>query len=104
MDVVQLKSGEFALLNKNKTLLIPFNEMNDEMISTFGLHENIVGRFQNYGKGRDNDLFELVKREGFENEYCLVFMNKICFHSTSLEEVEQYENEHAIAFTRYGPL
>ena len=99
MDVVQLKSGEFAILSKDKTILIPFNEMN-----VLDLPENIVGRFQNYGKGQDNDLFELVKREGLENEYCLVFMNKICFHSTSLKEIEQYENEHAIAFVRYGPI
>lgn len=97
MNIVQLESGEFGILIDNH--VIPFSEMED-----LGLPQNILARLENYGKGRDNDLFELVKREGLEKEYCLVFMNKICFHSTSLEEIKEYEKNHAIAFTRYGPI
>ena len=100
MSIIQLQSGQFGLLSRDGTMVIPFSEIDEET----GLPEHIIGRFENYGKGRDNDLFELVKKEGLENEYCLIFMNKVCFHSTSLEEIQKHEKDHSIAFVRYGSI
>ncbi len=94
MSYIQLENGKYLLLDNNT--LYEFSD---------NIPENILSRFENYGKDKENDLFKLVKKHGLEKEYCLVFMNQIMFHSPLKNECDNYEKQHSsISFVRYGPI
>lgn len=103
--LAQTKSGKFIFISCDRRMVIPLDELGDEFLSTLTVSESILNRFKHYGRGQNNDLFELIKKNGLEKEYCLVFGGKIMFHSPSKEEVEKYKKSHSgIAFVSCGPF
>ncbi len=104
-SLVQTKSGNLAFISSDKSMVIPVDQLDEEFLSTLTVHESILNRFKYYGKGQDNDLFELIKKKGLEQEHCLVYAGMIMFHSSIKEEVEKYEKNHpGIDFTSCGPI
>lgn len=101
----QKDSGELVFINNDKSISIPLETLDFDFLSNLNISENTIARFQNYGKNQNNDLFNLVKAQGLEKEHCIIFMNKVMFHSTCKEKADAYERENSsIAFTRYGPI
>ena len=49
------------------------------------------------------DLDKIIPEELLD-KYCLLFRNKVFFHSSDYNEILKYEKEHNLCFTRYIPV
>jgi hypothetical protein len=99
--ILQLESGEMVLINDDKSIAVAIDE---ELSSILQLNKTQLKYLFSCGRNQDNDVYELVKSQGYEKEYCLIFAGHILFHSSSKEETDKYENEHQVAFLKYEPL
>lgn len=100
-SVVLLQDGRVAVQSRAPSRLVVLGA--PEMIAqvTTEAERNQIER---YRAGGSVDLCDLVKKEGLEREYCLVFMGKIFFHSPSKKVCDEYAKSHSsLGFTLFSP-
>lgn len=99
-----------GLMNDGKILLMREDRssgvvIDKEILKMLAPSQGTVRCVESYLPGGDSDIFELVKKEGLEKEYCLIYGGKILFHSPSKEACNEHERSHpCLGFTRWGPM
>ena len=104
-SIIQLGSGQFAFLSQDKQTYIHFDINDSQLLKTLGVKKDQLDYFESCGRNKENDIFEIVKQQGLENEYCLIFGDRVLFHSTSKEDVEKHKKENRnLAWLEYNPM
>ena len=99
-EIVMLANGEIGLWSEDKQSGLIICE---ETLKLLVHSEATTDCVDAYRRGGTSDVFELVKREGLENEYCLIFGGKILFHSRTKEECDAHERSLKLCFTKWSP-
>ena len=99
--VARLPSGQTVFVSSDRTQYVQFSEqMMNSMLET----EPGFEAFNEYRKNEFSELEQIVKNEGLERKYCLIYGGKICFHADTKEEIDVHERDIHLHFTRWEPI
>jgi len=88
----------------NEMVVLPFSIDNVyEKLEYFGINDEMLLRILRIMIGRHNDKYKCIPKE-LKDEYCLVFGDKVWYHSKNYEDIEKYKKKcSGVQFMTYLP-
>ena len=101
-NIIKYEDGQLGLTTQDRQGFLPIDKNDKKLLNMLGVAEVLVESLERNTK--DNKYYDIVNAAGFKDEYCLLFGDRILFHSKSKDETDAYKAQHSyLGFSEYIP-